>query len=47
MIPNKAYINELYGEFYHNNQAICISFNIENIMLVTNIVHAIKRSFFL
>ena len=45
MIPNKAYVNELYGEFYHNNQAICISFYVKNIMLVTDIVNAIKRRF--
>ena len=45
MSANIANINKLYGEFYHYNQPVIISFNIEYIMLVANIIHTIEGLF--
>lgn len=47
MSANETNINKLYSEFYHYNQPVIISFNIEYIMLVTHIIHTIESLFYI
>lgn len=46
MSSNKANINEFYCELNHYYQSVVIPFNIEYIMLFTNVIHAIKDLFY-
>ena len=43
MSTNKANIHKLNSKFNHYYQTIVIAFDIENIVLITYIINAIKR----
>ena len=43
MSTNKANIHKLNSEFNHYYQTIVIAFDIENIVLITYTINAIKR----
>ena len=38
----KTNINKMDGEFYHDNQTVCIPFYIKHIMLIPNRIYAVE-----
>ena len=43
MSPNKSNVHKLDGKLYHCHQAVVITFDVEYIVLVADIVDAVER----
>lgn len=47
MSANKTNVNCFYSELYNDNKSVIVAFDIENIVLVTHIINAIKRTLYI